>query len=293
MMTFPGLNALPPLVALEKGFFDRHGIEVEILFAPSSSAQRDGLVRGEYQLIHTSADNSVALVEERRADAVVVMGGDDAFNRIVAQADLASVADLRGRTVAVDSPHTAFALLLYRALREAGLKAGDYDVRPVGGTAERVRAMIEDRSNAAAVLGPPFTFEAEDAGLKDLGAVPTDHSAAVVVMRDWAAANRAAVVRYLKGVIEGRRWLLDRTNKDEAVDFLGERLRLSPDTARRSYALLTDPHTGFIADARFNAEGFRNVLDLRAETYEPWRGKAPDPERYIDLSYYETALSGL
>ena len=39
--------------------------------------------------------------------------------------------------------------------------------------------------------------------------------------------------------------------------------------------------------------GFRAVLALRAEIEGSWGGKAPAPERYIDLSYYDNALKRL
>ena len=39
--------------------------------------------------------------------------------------------------------------------------------------------------------------------------------------------------------------------------------------------------------------GFRNVLSLRAEIEGSWGGKAPCPERYVDLSYYEKAAQKL
>jgi hypothetical protein len=40
-------------------------------------------------------------------------------------------------------------------------------------------------------------------------------------------------------------------------------------------------------------DGFRNVLALRAEMQGAWGGKAPAPDRYIDLSYYQRALAAL
>jgi hypothetical protein len=43
-------------------------------------------------------------------------------------------------------------------------------------------------------------------------------------------------------------------------------------------------------EVRFDLEGFKNVLQLRAE----YEGVAPAaPERYLDLSYYARALKGL
>jgi hypothetical protein len=40
-------------------------------------------------------------------------------------------------------------------------------------------------------------------------------------------------------------------------------------------------------------DGFRNVLAIRAEMQGAWGGKAPDPGRYFDLSYYQRALARL
>jgi hypothetical protein len=53
---------------------------------------------------------------------------------------------------------------------------------------------------------------------------------------------------------------------------------------------MTDPKFGIAKDARFDMEGFKNVLALRAEIEGSWGGKAPAPDRYLDLSYYERAL---
>ena len=54
-----------------------------------------------------------------------------------------------------------------------------------------------------------------------------------------------------------------------------------------------DPTRGFATDAKFDIEGFRNVLKLRAEMLGTWGGTPPAPEKYLDLSYYQRALAGL
>jgi hypothetical protein len=56
---------------------------------------------------------------------------------------------------------------------------------------------------------------------------------------------------------------------------------------------MTDPKFGIAKDARFDMEGFRNVLALRAEIEGSWGGRAPSPDRYVDLSYYEGAMKRL
>ena len=57
--------------------------------------------------------------------------------------------------------------------------------------------------------------------------------------------------------------------------------------------MMTDPKFGFTPDGRFDMAGFRNVLALRAEIEGSWGGKAPAPDRYVDLSYYNGAMKRL
>jgi ABC-type nitrate/sulfonate/bicarbonate transport system substrate-binding protein len=144
------------------------------------------------------------------------------------------------------------------------------------------------------MLNPPFSVLADKAGLKSMGtavkAIGPYQASAGFVMRDWARANEDTLVRYLQAYVEGLRWSLDAANKDQAVRFLMDRLKLAEDVATRSYEIATGPD-GMAKDAQLDLEGFRNVLKLRATH---GGGGAPSaPEKYIDLSYYQKALAGL
>ena len=54
-----------------------------------------------------------------------------------------------------------------------------------------------------------------------------------------------------------------------------------------------DPGFGFTPDAKFDPEGFRNMLALRAEIERRGDGELPASERYVDLRYYEAAMRRL
>jgi ABC-type nitrate/sulfonate/bicarbonate transport system substrate-binding protein len=298
VMVFPGLSNFSIFAAEHKNLFAKHGLAVELLNTPNSDVLRNGLAKGDHQIAHAAVDNAVAMVELAKADVAIVTGGDNGLNHIFVQPEINAYADLRGKTVVVDAPNTAFALLLYKALKDAGLNKGDYTVKPVGGTTARLEAMTKDKANAAAaVLNPPFTFRAGEAGLKDMGtatkAVGAYQSDGAFIMRDWAKANSDALVRYISAYVEGRRWALDPANKAEAIALLSERLKLTPQVAALAYAAATDPAEGMAKDAKFDMAGFANVLKLRAEIEGQWGGKPPAPEKYVDLSYYDRALSGL
>jgi ABC-type nitrate/sulfonate/bicarbonate transport system substrate-binding protein len=297
IMVFQGVQNLPLFAAQTKGFFARRGLEVDIKIAPTSDEMRNGLAEGRYQIVHGAIDNAVAMAEVAKADIAVVVGGDNGWNQLIVQPGIGVIADLRGKTVIVDAPNTAYALQLYEMLAQNGLKKGDYEVKVVGATFKRLEAIREDKSIAASMLNPPFSVLAGKAGLKNLGsavkAIGPYQATGGFVMRAWAKANEDVLVKYLQAYVEGVRWSLDPNNKEEAIRFLMDRLRLAEDVATQAYAAATDPAEGFAKDGKVDLEGFSNVLKLRANHLGTWGGTPPAPEKYLDLSYYQKAFAGL
>ena len=296
-MVFAGIQNLPLFAAEAKGFWAKRGLKIEQLIAPNSGELRGGLAEGRYQIVHGGVDNAVAMMDVAKVDIAVLMGGDNGFNSLLVQSDIKSYADLKGKTLAVDATNTAYALVLYQMLKNQGLQRGvDYQVKPVGATVVRVRAMIEDKTLAAGILNLPFSIQAEKAGLKNMGAAVQSigpyQATAGWVRRDWGKANEAVVVRYIQAYVEGLRWSLNPANKAEAVALLASGLKIPADVAEQAYTAATDAKLGFARDAAFDLEGFRNVLKIRAE-FEGGGAAPPPAEKYLDLSYHQKALAGL
>jgi len=158
---FPGAQALPALAAAQEGIFERHGLKVEILFTANSDEQRAGLAKGEFEIAQAAVDNAVAMVELAKEDVVIVTGGDSSMNELFVQPDIATLRDLKGHTLLVDAPDTAYALQLKKILLMNGLKEGvDYKIHPIGGTGLRLKGMRENKDYKAAMLNPPFSLQA-------------------------------------------------------------------------------------------------------------------------------------
>jgi ABC-type nitrate/sulfonate/bicarbonate transport system substrate-binding protein len=297
IMVFQGVQNLPLFAAQTRGFFGKRNLEVEIKIAPTSDEMRNGLAEGRYQIVHGAIDNAVAMAEVAKADIAVVVGGDNGWNQLIVQPEINAAADLRGKTVIVDAPNTAYALQLYDMLAQAGLKKGDYEVKVVGATFRRLDAIRDDKTIAASMLNPPFSVLAQKAGLKNLGSavktVGPYQATGGFVMRAWAKQNEDTLVKYLAAYVEGVRWALDPANKEHAIRLLMDRLKLAEDVATAAYTYATDPAEGFAKDGKVDVEGFRNVLKLRAQHLGTWGGTPPAPEKYLDLSYYQKAFAGL
>lgn len=292
---FPGAQALALIAGTSQGIFEKHGLKVEVLFTQNSVELRDDLAAGRVQIAHSAVDNAVAMVERAKHDVVIVSGGDSSMNEFFVQPEVRSFADLKGRILAVDAPNTAYALQAKKILLLNGLKEGaDYTLKEVGGTLFRYRAMRENKQMAATMLNPPFSVDAPGAGLKSMGRavdlIGPYQATGAFVLRPWAKANADTLERYLGAFIESTRWVRARENKEMSSKMLVERFKLDPKVAERTWELLADPKFGLSPDARFNVEGFKNVLALRAEIEGDWGGKPPAAERYFDLSYYGRAL---
>lgn len=295
---FIGAQNLPIYVGIAKGIFEKHGVKVDLTFTPNSNVMRKGLAAGEFDIAHSAVDNAVHMVESAGQDPVIVMGGDSSMNEFFVQPGIASVADLRGKVVAVDAPNTAYALLAKKILLNNGLREGqDYTVKPVGGSAARMKAVLKDQDLAAVVLNVPFSIIASQNGLKSLGRtvdlLGPYQATGAYVMRPWAQANGHTLERYIAAYVEALRWAMQPANRAESVALLMERVKLAPEVAEKAYDLMREPKFGLATDARFDVEGFKNLLAIRAEMEGQWGGKPPAPDKYFDLSYYQRALAAL
>src|SRR6185437_9567566 len=263
--TFPTARALPFFVARDQGFFARHGLKVDLQFTKGSKAQREALAVG---------------------------GGDSGTNEFYVQNAIKDFADIRGHAIVVDATNTAYALQAKKILLQHGLKSGtDYTLNPVGNGSRRLKALFEDTNNAGAILNLPFSLQAAAHGLHSLGRT-TDmlgpyQAGGAFVRRGWAREHAQMLEQYLAAYIEALRWSLDPANRAADAAILVQNYKLPPDIAARCVTLMAEPGFGFARDAKFDLEGFKNVLALRAEVEG---GKPADPQRYIDLSYYDQAL---
>ncbi len=292
---FAGSSNLPLLTAIDQGFFAKRGLTIAVQNTPNSDAQRAGLAAGSFEVAHAAVDNAVAMVEIAKNDVIIVMGGDSGMNEFMVRPEISSFADLRGKSLAVDAPNTAYALVAKKILKNNDLLEGrDYTLKLAGGTQGRSAAMVGNPELAASMVNPPFSFTVRERGVKSLGRA-TDLAGAyqaqgAFVMRSWAGANAETLKRYIAAYVEGQRYAMDPVNRSAMTRLLEDRFKLPPAIAVQTYAALTTPGFGLGVDARFNLEGFRNVLAIRAEMEGQGGGRVPDQAKYLDLSYYDSAL---
>ena len=290
LSTFPNAKALPLWAGVANGLFAEHGLDLVLHETGSSKEQRSCLAVGDVHIVQAAVDNALAMIKSGH-DVIIFMGGEGGMNDFIVSPSIRSFADLEGRTLAVDSPDTAYALLARKVLAERGLQLGkNYQLRAVGNGAKRLRALKDDPTLAGAILNPPFSAEALLAGMHSLGSlddlVGPYQAGGAFALRAWADSNAPIIERYIAGYLHALDWLHDDANRDAAVDMLRQRLDLTAPVALATYGQLCDPRRGFTPQAKFIEAGFARVLNVRTET-EGADASIADPAAYVDLSFYD------
>jgi ABC-type nitrate/sulfonate/bicarbonate transport system substrate-binding protein len=298
LIQFRAAYNLPVHAAVERGIFAKHGLEIEVVYTPGSDFLIEGLQTGQFQIAHPAADDVVAAVEfndsDRESDLFLFMGLHSGLMSLIAAPEFPDVQLLRGRLLGVDSRITGFVFLLERFLRSRGFTSNDYELVEVGGWEHRYRALL-GKKIAAALLTAPYIDDALATGCHLLA---HGHELSSVYQatcgaakREWARDHEALLARYIRAYVEATRWCFEPRNRPACAKLLARHHALDQAQAEKTLKALLDPDSGLYPQAELNLPGIAAVLALRAEM---GRLTAPLPpvEKYIDLSYYQSALSG-
>jgi ABC-type nitrate/sulfonate/bicarbonate transport system substrate-binding protein len=300
-IVFPGGFNLPLWTAMERGFFAARGIEIDLTYTVNSVQQLAGLIDGTWDLGLTGFDNVVAYQEGQgeadikvEPDLFAFMGGDDAFLRLVVQADIMTYADLKGRTLSVDAMTTGFAFVLRKMVALNGLGDADVAYERAGGMLQRFDA-LKGRKHAGTLLATPFEFLGAKLGMRVLQSardvLPYYQGVCGATRRSWARENSDTLVDFIRAYVEAVGWLYDRNNRQAACDLLMAKVpNMSVELASSTYDVLLAETGGFDRKARLDPQGIATVLALRSEYGRPQKTLS-DTSRYSDTSYYDAAVS--
>ncbi len=296
LIGFGGGTNVPSWVAIDKGFFLKEGLKVTQDVTHGSKEQMQDIMAGKYQFASTAFDNIVAYTEGQGTDkfadydVLAIAGVHSGMNTLVARPEIKKYSDLKGKVVAVDSPTSGYATVLYQIVKDkAGLeKDKDYTTNSVGGTGARVKA-LKDGSGHVAMISSPNDMQLKDEGFTILGDAATEigefQGSAYAVRKSYAKDHPKEVEAFLRGIVAATDYVF--SDKAGTVEVLKSRIKgLSDADAGKLYDRLTGPG-GLNKRATLNTKGIETVLKLRTL----YGGAAPTkPEKYIDLSFYEKVI---
>ena len=232
----------PFLIAQKKGFFSRHNIKHDIVFAPTAPGLVQQLTAGSIDMI---ALNGLAeplhAVEKGAPVAIMRIMGQTTNYVMIGGKSVKSLADLKGKKVALGGLRDINKIYFDRVIANTGLKDSDVDIIVIGATGPRFAA-LQSGSIDATMLVPPFNFTAIKNGFNNLGLVrdfaPDLPQTGMQVSLRWAKANMKEAREINEAVDEAVSWFYDEKNRDEAIDILVEAAKADRKVISDSYDFL-------------------------------------------------------
>jgi len=283
----------PLWVASKMGFFERQGLEVDLVVIRASDVGIQALAGGSLEIAGSASDAPIAAVE-KGLDLVIVGGIINGLSQsIMAAKKFKTYNDLRGATFGAISLTSGVTFALRQVLKAKGLEyPRDYKLLVIGGTPQTYAALLSGQIDAAA-LSLPVNYAAEEQGFNEIGrfvdVIPNYQLAALSANRSWAEKNRPVLVRVMKAIAQTMRWR--HQNKGAAPDFLAKEMRLKPEHARRGWEFYTSTRT-WHPDGDINLDGLQIVTQIYWEQTQS-KGPVPKVAKYVDQGYLREALKDL
>ena len=155
------IDAIPIVIAEERGFFEKRGLNIEIIPFSSAMDREAALRAGELDGLVTDLIG-VTLANEGGFELKITGASTGNFT-LIANESITSIEDLKGKTVLISS-NTSIEHTLDRMLESAGLSADDIIKEEVPAIPTRMELLRNNQADAA-VLPEPFVTIAKASGL--------------------------------------------------------------------------------------------------------------------------------
>lgn len=225
---WPGYG--PLFVAQEKGFFKKHGVDVELQSIEGVGDRKQAFVANRIQGMATAVDVAVTAAGEGvPLQMVWAFDSSNGADGLIVKKDagINSVADLKGKEIAFHSGSTSH-LFLATILQKAGLS--DKDIKPVDMKASEAASALMAGKVPAAVTWEPYLSKAAAAGDKVLATSKDtpDLIADILIFRQDTVKNDPQVVQ---GVVAALAEATDymAKNPDESNKIIGTALKEKPE----------------------------------------------------------------
>jgi NitT/TauT family transport system substrate-binding protein len=228
------LSFIAPQVAYARGFFREEGIDAEII----RIATNIGIVAVTTKEIGYTTAVGAGLRSAVRGLPIKVITyfNGRPMHVLVAKPELKTLPELRRKVIGFAGYGDSTEFMLRAILRQAGLELEkDVQAFQVSGSGQRLQALLSGKLDAA-IVPPPFNFEAESKGFVRLMAAADVFETSVSGLAlhvDTLRDKPAQVKRMLRALLKAQNFI--RSNKPESVRVIADWLKLEPGIAQSSY----------------------------------------------------------
>jgi NitT/TauT family transport system substrate-binding protein len=264
----PSTNVAPLYLGVKKGFFKQQGLELDLQPAQGFAANVASVSNGETTIgfgttvpIIGAIANGVPIKIVANSDVLGDGEDQDISGLFVPKGSkIKSLADLEGKTVAVNALSNVFDVTLKAAMSKAGADPSKVKFLEVA-LPDMVAALDTGRVDAAA-MGEPFTTLASNAGNTEIlkpfsaGFEPGTPIASYFVSSSWASKNKDTLAKFVAALDESSTYAAAHLEEARAV--------------MKDYTEIPDPVLAKVSLGTFQSKldtaKLQNLVDLMVET---------------------------
>jgi len=230
------LSFIAPQVAYARGFFREEGIDAEII----RIATNVGIVAVTTKEIGYTTAVGAGLRSAVKGLPLKVMMyfNGRPLHVLVSQPELKSLAELRKKVIGFAGYGDSTEFMLRAMLRQAGMELEkDVQAFQVSGSGQRLQALLSGKLDAA-IVPPPFNFEAESKGFVRLVSAADVFETSVSGLAlhvDTLKEKPIQVRKMLRALLKAQTFI--RNSKPESVRVIAEWLKLEPRIVQASYEI--------------------------------------------------------
>jgi NitT/TauT family transport system substrate-binding protein len=279
------------LMAESKKFYEKFGCNVELVTLKDSSATMNALISGEVDGVEESPSQFFIASEKGNLKAKIIGSWMSHLPyAIYAKADITSLKDIEGRTLAISSPVGLPAIVAKEILKRQGVDLSKIEYVNAGGNADRYRAVVAGSADAAASPAD-YVPNAEKDGVKVLGLsgdfLPEYPRSSTIVLEKSLQEKPECAKAYMAGTIHGARYAY--AHPDEAKQIAAEAMKVEADDPSITYMYDEISTKKLVSpDAEMPTESLKYLSDLMVEM-----GELKQPADFgalVDDSYRQEAI---
>ncbi|WP_437537826.1 aliphatic sulfonate ABC transporter substrate-binding protein [Sorangium sp. So ce726] len=274
-------------IANELGLFKQAGLDVELKPFSNPGDTLPALAAGKLDIGLTTLQNLAVLSGNGDTDvvAIALIDSSNGADAVVAKEGVASMADLKGKTVALTLGEVNHMLFL-AGLKKSGLSTDDVKVTSMSAD-DAGAAFVAGKVDAAVTWEPWITKATKGGGrvIFSSASVPDTIMDAVAVRRARLAESGDACSRFIGAIDQGVRVL--RGEPDKAIPIIGKYLNAPPEDVKgmlggdKIYDLADNKQLfGTAEKAGPVYASMKAVVDFAVES--KLVKKAPAPESLLD-----------
>jgi len=276
--TTVGAILTPVWIPLEKGIFQKYGLDVDMKFISTGPVVVSALIAGEIDIAAAGGEPIVSGILGGAELTIIGFGTTTTPVSLYVVPTITQVEQLKGATVAVSRLTSSGAYILKVGLKRAGLEAiRDVTMIQVGGIPESLAALQGGRVQGA-MLSPPTTYKAEALGFRRIwsGLGVEYPSLVLAVRKSFLRDSEDVALRFLQAMAEGIH--IFKTDKEEALKVMAKYTKVSDrKILENSYADNSEVHSQTLEPT---PSGIRNILETLATTSP--KAATVKPEDFID-----------